>query len=254
MYTIKKILTCKFNAYVDSKCVKSLKDFDLDKKIDDSIEYFILDNDLASKPIKIWTDKELLNLKNQFLLGKASVYELYLKYLEKEEKNYSRSLIFNIFSIVDNSMDEIRKEQTFKNDFFAYLEELSSKYKYYLCGYEESLSFNRKYILKNEHLDVIDMGKKFKNNFNNSLEEQAEKLYSEFDVVLEEEEIMLENEYTYQIKYIIKRNIFDKSILDNKINFVLNESREFFKYIFINDYRLKNKVSDEELEYIMSME
>lgn len=248
MYVIKKILTCEFNKYVDSKCVKSLKDFDLDRKIDDSIEYFILDNDSASKPTKKWTEKELLNIKNEFLLGKASVHELYLKYLDKDNNN---CLIFEIFRTVDNSMDEIKKEQTAKNDFFAYLEELSSKYNYYLCGYEE-LNY-RKYILKKEHLDSIHMKEEFKNNFNNTLEEQAKKLYSEFDVEFEKEYIKLENEDFVEIKYIIKKNIFNKDILDKKINFVLNESREFFKYIFINDYRLKNNVSEEELEYIMSI-
>ncbi|MFX4277122.1 BspA family leucine-rich repeat surface protein [Aliarcobacter butzleri] len=252
MYVIKKILTCKFNKYVDSRCVKSLEDFDLDKKIDDSIEYFILDNDSASKPKKIWTNEELLNIKNEFLLGKSSVYELYLKYSDRENNN-SNCLIFKIFDIVDNSMDEIRNEQTFKNDFFAYLEELSSVYNYYLCGCEEFLSFDRKFILKKEHLDSTDMSKKFKNNFNNTLEEQAKKLYSEFDVELEEKYIKLKNEDFEEIKYIIKKNIFHRDILDNKINFILNESREFFKYIFVNDYRLKNNVSDEELEYIISI-
>ncbi|WP_323591059.1 BspA family leucine-rich repeat surface protein [Aliarcobacter butzleri] len=252
MYVIKKILTCKFNKYVDSRCVKSLEDFDLDKKIDDSIEYFILDNDSASKPKKIWTNEELLNIKNEFLLGKSSVYELYLKYSDRENNN-SNCLIFKIFDIVDNSMDEIRNEQTFKNDFFAYLEELSSVYNYYLCGCEEFLSFDRKFILKKEHLDSTDMSKKFKNNFNNTLEEQAKKLYSEFDVELEEKYIKLKNEDFEEIKYIIKKNIFHRDILDNKINFILNESREFFKFIFINDYRLKNNVSDEELEYIISI-
>lgn len=244
MFEIKNILTCKYAKYIDAKCISSLENFDLDKKVDDSIKYYFLDNNLASNPRrKIWSNTEIFDIKNDFLSGKSSVYELSLKYIEKDSRGY---LVYNIKNMIDESLNEIKKDKDIKNDFFAYLEELSSVYNYYLRGCDEYIS--RNYTVPEKYLNSTHVLNDLEINNNSYLTEQAEKLYPEFDVITE---WVKSGANSSKLEYIIKKNIFDKNTLDKKINFVVNESREFFKHIFINHHRLRNNVSEEELEHIL---